>query len=376
MNRSDLDAVLGEHLLEHSAILVLVLDPSGRVTSCNRAAREFLGHDPTGGSFEAIIVDFNASFDLESLLEQGDKPHLVNVSPQSGLPQTYYFRFIRRGEAIYCLGELDHAELERLRRGLLVSNGELSNLTRQLHKANAELLALNDIKNQFLGMAAHDLRNPLASILGYSEFLLDEEERLTPEQVEFIRIIDTSSRYMLELLDDLLDIARIESGKLGLNPEPTDLVGLIRKNIALNRVLAQKKGLALTLNAFEDIPEVRVDRLKIEQVVSNLVSNAIKFSHPGGTIAVDVFLTGDHVTVSVRDQGQGIPRNELQKLFQPFAKTSVRGTAGEKSTGLGLAIARRIVLGHQGQIWVESEVSKGSAFSFSLPLNETPRERP
>ena len=115
---------------------------------------------------------------------------------------------------------------------------------------------------------------------------------------------------------------------------------------------------------------ISFDPGKITQVVNNLISNAIKFSNPGTTINVNSFQTDTEIYISVQDQGQGIPKNELDKLFQPFSKLSVRSTAGERSTGLGLNIAKRIITGHQGRIWVESEVGKGSTFTFSLPLNK------
>ncbi|MGC8658646.1 MAG: sensor histidine kinase [Desulfomonilaceae bacterium] len=247
-------------------------------------------------------------------------------------------------------------------------NNELANLQRELAKKNVELEKLNEEKNKFLGMAAHDLRNPLNAIQMYSEFLLEEAtEVLNPEQLEFVSIIHSSSGFMLQLVNDLLDVAKIESGKLELELEPTDLGRLVQKNASLNKVMATKKQIEFNLHLDDKIPPVLVDSAKIEQVLNNLITNAVKFSNPGGVIDIWVSKSEGEVIVSVKDNGQGIPREELSKLFKPFQRTSVKSTAGEESTGLGLAIVRKIVTGHKGRVWVESEVSKGSTFFVALP---------
>ncbi|MHB8204916.1 MAG: sensor histidine kinase [Desulfomonilaceae bacterium] len=248
-------------------------------------------------------------------------------------------------------------------------NNELANLQRELTKKNIELEKLNEEKNRFLGIAAHDLRNPLNAIQMYSEFLSDEaSEVLTPEQIEFVSIIHSSSQFMLRLVNDLLDVAKIESGKLELDLTRTDLIDLIRHNVTLNNTMASTKNISIDFHYDQDIPETLVDTAKIEQVLNNLIVNAIKFSNQGSVINVKVARSGKEAVISVKDQGQGIPANEIDKLFKPFQRTSVRSTGGEDSTGLGLAIVRKIVMGHQGRVWVESEVGQGSTFYVALPL--------
>ncbi len=249
-------------------------------------------------------------------------------------------------------------------------NNELANLQRELAQKNMALERLNAQKNQFLGMAAHDLRNPLGVILSYSEFLLDATEgSLSPDKQEMVAAIRVSSQFMLGLVNDLLDIATIESGKLRLNPEPADLNRLTGRVATLNRVLAAQKEIMISYSATDVIPPLLIDQQKLEQVLNNLISNAIKYSPPKTTIQIFIKLAADKVIVIVRDEGQGIPPTELDKLFKPFSVTSVRSTAGEKSTGLGLTISRRIIEGHGGDIWVESKIGRGSTFYFSLPLS-------
>lgn len=270
---------------------------------------------------------------------------------------------VRRG------GSADDAMFDELSR----VNNDLANLQRAMAKANIELARLNEQKNQLLGMAAHDLRNPLGVIMSYAKFLdrfagvkLDDKER------QFLAQIEKSSQFMLRLLEDLLDVSQIESGKLQLALAPLDLAATVAGNVELNRMLASAKNIAIDLPLPAAPLWVEADATKIEQVLNNLISNAVKYSHPGTTVRVTLEADAGEVTVKVRDQGQGIPEAELSRLFQPFSKTSVKSTGGEKSTGLGLAITRRIVEGHGGRIGVESRVGEGSSFSFSLPRKTPP----
>ena len=239
----------------------------------------------------------------------------------------------------------------------------------RLTKKNDELEKLNAEKSQLLGMAAHDLRSPLGAILRYGEFLESEiGERLTSEEREFLDMIQRTSQFMLELVEDLLDVSTIEAGRLRLDRRPTDLGELVRRNVALNRLLAAPKNVAVELEA-SDVPLVSVDPRRIGQVLNNLIGNAVKFSKPGTVVVVRLTSTEGEVTVAVTDQGEGIAAADLPRLFQPFGVIRSRGTAGERSTGLGLAIARRIVEGHGGRIGVETEAGRGSTFSFAIPTD-------
>jgi signal transduction histidine kinase len=254
-------------------------------------------------------------------------------------------------------------------------NNELVAMQRELARKNAELERLNEQKNELLGMAAHDLRNPLHAILSYSDFLLEDvSEKLNEEQLGFLSIIQSSTEFMAALVNDLLDVAKIESGKLQLNLEPTDLPALVRQNVALNEPLARNKEIELR-RSVESLPTTTVDPAKIEQVLNNLISNAIKYSPPNTTVDVQLRQDDGRAVLSVEDRGPGIPEDELDALFQPFQTTSVRATAGEKSTGLGLVITKRIVEGHGGEITVESEVGEGTTFTVELPLDGPRRNR-
>lgn len=254
------------------------------------------------------------------------------------------------------------------------SRAELQKLTMELRVKNGELGRLVEQKNRFLGIAAHDLRNPLGVILGYSELLLSGDAgSISDEQAEILSVVNSSVDFMLGLINDLLDISMIEAGALRLDMRRTDLMSIVRKNISMNRVVADKKHIQLVLKEDTKLEPIDLDRRKIEQVLNNLISNAVKFSHPRTVVEVRVVREGSDVVISVKDQGVGIPRSEQANLFRPFQKTSARSTAGERSTGLGLAIVRIIVEGHEGRIWVESEVGRGSTFYVALPVHRANR---
>jgi len=257
------------------------------------------------------------------------------------------------------------------------ANNELVSLQRELARQNAELERLNAQKNELLGMAAHDLRTPLSAILGYAQFMVVDAADITPDQERlFLDRIMVSAEFMLKLIDDLLDVARIEAGKLHLRREDTDLEALLRGAVEVAGVLARPKEIAVTFACAGPLPGLSVDPVKIEQVMNNLLGNAVKFSGPGTQVAVVAALRDGAVAVSVQDQGPGIPASERDRLFRPFGTTSVRATGGEKSTGLGLAIAKRIVEAHGGALSVHSEVGQGSTFRFTLPLAAAPPASP
>jgi len=251
-------------------------------------------------------------------------------------------------------------------------NNELITAQRELARRNAELVRLNKEKNSLLGVAAHDLRNPLGAIYSCSEYLLDELKNLNDDQLEMLRSIKASSEFMLQLIEDLLHLTKLESGKLELRIASTDLAELTARHVAVNRPLAAHKNIRIDSHIEPDLPPIEADSHKIEQVLENLISNAIKFSPPDTTVGVTLRRGGTGLRIEVSDQGPGIPKGEWGTLFQPFQRTSVKPTGGEKSSGLGLSIARKMVEAHGGRIWFESEAGKGSTFFVSLPLHSTP----
>ena len=232
-----------------------------------------------------------------------------------------------------------------------------------------QLLELNELKNKFLGIAAHDLRNPIGVIKGYlGIFLAGITGEIPANQREIMERMNMTCEKMLSLVNDLLDVSAIEAGRLELDKKPVDIDEYLGHSCENHRLLAQTKSITINLDLPAGLPVIAFDPNRISQVVDNLITNAIKFSHPHTNITVTARPSDGCVVITVKDEGQGIPREELPKMFTDFGRTSVKPTGGEKSTGLGLAISKRIVNAHGGEIWVESESGKGSSFSFSLPV--------
>jgi signal transduction histidine kinase len=362
------DQLVIEFFENHATVLYFYCDAEGFIKKTNKYTRQVLGEDLKGKRLSDIFVDFYNAFVLEDFLRGPHGHYLLNVSTASGLPQTFYFRFYRTEGGVVVFGEDDSEEMDNLRRSLLILNNELNNLTRELQKKNAELTRLNEIKNQFLGMAAHDLRTPIGAIKNYSEFLLEEAVNcLEEEHVSFLTTIRHLSDFMLQLLNDLLDLSAIESGLLQLKIGPVDIVPILRDSLQITSIFAAKKGIQVILEYPEEPILAMADPIRIKQVFDNLLTNAIKFTELGSRVSVEAYYVGDNVLVSVADEGPGVPPSEMDRLFRPFSTTSAKATAGEKGTGLGLAITKKIIDSHNGKIWVENRSPKGAVFVFTLP---------
>jgi signal transduction histidine kinase len=187
------------------------------------------------------------------------------------------------------------------------------------------------------------------------------------KQRRILQNIYKNCENMINLVEDLLDVTAIQTGKLKLDRKDVDLNQFLADIYTNAQIWAEAKSIDVKLKLPSQLPTISFDPNRIEQVVNNLITNAIKFSYPETTVTISASETRDFVEISVEDEGQGIPEEDIEKIFSEFARARVRPTAGEKSTGLGLAIAKKMVDAHGGKIWVESEVDAGSKFTFSLP---------
>ncbi len=246
-----------------------------------------------------------------------------------------------------------------------IYDGLLMQLIIKYVQAERQLRQLNDVKDEFLGIASHDLRNPLSAVRGMSQILLEmklDESR----QQEILQAIHEASNQMLVLVNDLLDVSVIESGKLVMRLKKGNLGALVRTSIRLLTPAAEKKDITLD-SVIAQLDDSMFDPDRFAQVVDNLLSNAIKFSPKGNTVHIALTRTGDAIELAVRDHGPGLSSEDREKLFGTFQKLSAQPTAGEKSTGLGLAIVKKIVDAHHGCIEVKSEPGMGAEFKVRLP---------
>jgi len=308
---------------------------------------------------EYLILSAGNNVELKNIINEmmAINNDQTNMLRQLSKTVNYYEKETEKDTFLY-------DELSRL-------NNELVNTQRELHKKNHELSELNKLKNFFLGMAAHDLRNPLGIIISYSEFLMDEtEDTLSEDKREFLKIIMRSSQFMLELIDNLLDVTAIESGNIKLNFNRVNISEFVKCNVEKNIALASKKNIKVNYKDGAEGMWVTIDESKITQVLNNLISNAIKYSYPDSEIWIETSSDNEFFVFKVRDVGKGIEEKNFEKIFKPFGKVSRSGTAGEKSIGLGLTIVKKIVKSHGGDIWFESEFGKGSSFYFNVPINQ------
>jgi CheY-like chemotaxis protein/nitrogen-specific signal transduction histidine kinase len=258
----------------------------------------------------------------------------------------------------------DRREEERSLDELSRLNNELTNLQRELSKKNAVLSRLNEEKNTWLGVAAHDLRNPIASIKAHAALLLDGGLEPAQERAA-LETIGRAAEQMLGLVNDLLDVSAIESGRLDLRAERCALHELVGQRVEFFQLIAGRKRIAIR-DALEEAA-VELDPGRIEQVIDNLISNAVKYTSPGGAVWISLALAAEEAVLTVRDEGPGLTDEDRRLLFGAFRRLSAQPTGGEKSTGLGLAITHRIVAAHGGRIEVESAPGQGATFRVRLP---------
>lgn len=250
----------------------------------------------------------------------------------------------------------------------------MSEIVRQkseLEQQNAKLRSLQDLKNTFVAVAAHDLRNPIANIMIGVELLSTSDESIfSAQDYNVIEQIQAQAKYMRALLDDLLSVTEIESGRFHIQHDEIDVNSFLEDAVRRHRVLSNTKQITVSL---APVPPgvVYADSLRLRQVIDNLISNALKYSPSGSLVTLRGDFDSEGWRIEVRDNGPGIADEEQAALFQEFSRLSTRPTDGESSTGLGLAITRRIIEAHDGNIGVESKVGEGSMFWFTLPHKVT-----
>ncbi len=246
--------------------------------------------------------------------------------------------------------------------------------TRELAIANQRLREASQAKSEFLANMSHELRTPLNSIIGFSEILLEQTfGELNERQLRYVRNIHTSGTHLLALINDILDLSKVEAGKIELKCEHLPLRDTLEECQTLVKTMASKKNIALSLSV-EGVDTVWADPVRFKQIMYNLLSNAVKFTPEGGSVTVTARPCGEMVEISVADTGIGIAKEHLDKIFEEFYQVDSSYSKQYKGTGLGLSLTKKLVELHGGRIWVESEVGKGSTFTFVLPLR--PEEVP
>jgi PAS domain S-box-containing protein len=353
-------------VLEASADGVVGMDLTGRCTSLNRTGSQLLGmpeHDAQGRSVHDLLHGKAPSeeahapeecpilLSLDAGVEREDPESVVWRRDGSSFPADLHLRPLVDGREVRG-GVLTIIDMTSVR--------EAEDALRQAVRARDEVVTI----------VSHDLRSPLGTVMAAADLLADlplSQEK----QEEQIAIIQRASRRMSRLIEDLLDVASIEAGVLSVDPKPVAVLPLIEDTAELFRQPAESAGLVLETSVAKDLPPILADRGRMEQVLGNLVGNALKFTDSGGRIGLEAVRSGDGVRLSVSDTGCGIDEDGLEALFDRFWRVE---STGRQGTGLGLTIVRGIVRAHGGRIEVESEVGVGSRFHVEIPAVPDPGE--
>ena len=245
---------------------------------------------------------------------------------------------------------------------------ENARLFREIADKSRQLELASQHKSEFLANMSHELRTPLNAIIGFSEVLSEGMfGEINEKQTEYLKDILESGQHLLSLINDILDLSKIEAGRMELELADFDLPSAIENALILVRERASRRGITLERTIDERLEMIRADERKVKQVLLNLLSNALKFTPEGGRIDVSARLHDDSAEISVTDTGVGIAPEDQEAVFEEFRQV---GTAAKKveGTGLGLALARKFIELHGGRIWVRSQVGVGSTFTFTLPL--------
>jgi len=328
-------------ILDNMADGVLITDRQGEVQLVNPAAARILGvvNGSAGRSFAQVVRDYRLVSLWQECVVQGTE----QVAEVEMGPQGLFLRAI-----ISPLSGSDSG-------GFLIILQDLTEVRR-----------LETVRRDFLSNISHELRTPLASLKALVDTLRDGALSDPPAARRFLDRIETEVDALTQMVQELVELSRIESGQVPLRLSPTPIAEIVLPPVERLRVQAERAGILFTIDLPTNLPSVLADAERVHQVVTNLVHNALKFTGEGGRVSIAAESANGEVVISVRDTGIGIPRDDLARIFERFYKTDRARSGG--GTGLGLSIAKHIVLAHGGRIWAESVEGKGSAFHFSLPV--------
>jgi PAS domain S-box-containing protein len=355
---------------------IFMLSPQGHVISWNKGAENIKGYradEIIGEHFSRFypseaIAEGKPEWELQTAIEQGrmeDEGWRIRKDGQQFWANVVITALFDKNGYLKGFAKITRDMTERQRTG------------RALNAKNIELQAAAAAKDQFLANMSHELRTPLNGIIGFAEFLVDGKPGLVnPKQKECLEDVLNSGKHLLQLINDILDLAKVGAGKMELNPERFSLLKAIDEVCAVAKPIAQKKNIHIDVNVAPEIDEITLDQQKFKQVLYNLISNAIKFSHDSGKVEIRSELHDtDRVKLVVIDNGVGIKAEDVGRLFKEFEQLESGASRHYQGTGLGLALTRKIVEAQGGEVSVESEFGKGSRFTVVMPLIFTEQPR-
>ena len=365
---------------------LLVLDSDLRIKSANRTFYDTFQMKPEkviGGSIGEILKDKEEKLNSELKKLFGTALTLNNFELPYQIQGQGERIFNVRARGIFIspeegAGELvviqDITERKKAEEGIRRLNEDLeqkvAERTKELAIANKQLQEISQAKSEFLASMSHELRTPLNSVIGFSEILHEKTfGGLNEKQTRYVSNIHTSGKHLLGLINDILDLSKVEAGKIELKYDKFPLAEMLSECQTLVNTMASKKGISLGFKVEDGLSTISADPTRFKQIMYNLLSNAIKFTPDGGVVNVDAKLVNGFAQVSVKDTGIGIAKGYQAKVFEDFYQVDSSYSKQYKGTGLGLPLTKKLVGLHGGKIWVESKPGKGSTFSFSIPLH-------
>ncbi|RMH73676.1 MAG: response regulator [Gemmatimonadetes bacterium] len=355
---------LMEEIVQHAPLAIITTDTKGTINQFNRVAEEVFG-------ISTVVAQGTSLIDLVPPQEQDHlRDWMSRLSEHERLQQHEMHIITPEGQVRSISISLslltDHGQRPY---GIIFLIQDLTasrELILQLERANRELKKLDDLKSDFVSSVSHELRTPLAMIKGFSSIMRKKTDLEYEKREKFLKIIEDESDRLTQLVEDLLDLSKIESGEVKLGQESMPLEPVIHEVVTSFEPEIDAKRIKLDVRIPQPLPPVFADRNAVIQALTNLISNAIKFSFEGGRIVVETEEEADDVRVSITDEGMGIPAEDLENIFRKFYRVERPGME-IRGTGLGLSIVKNIIEGHGGRIEVQSEVGKGSTFMFTLP---------
>jgi len=280
------------------------------------------------------------------------------------------------GKILYSVSiQRDITERKRAEEELQERNEQLKAQHEELVEKSIELEAVSQAKSEFLANMSHELRTPLNAVIGFSELMLDGiPGEINDEQRECVNDILHSGQHLLSLINDILDLSKVEAGKIELKRQNLDIADIISGVVPIMKPMLDKNGQEIEVSIMQGLPKVRGDKNRLEQVLLNLLSNASKFTEQGGRVQIHVGREGDYCQVTVIDTGIGIKKEDQEHIFEAFIQGETLPDGKKEGTGLGLTLTRQFVEAMGGSIWVDSEYGRGSTFIFTLPLAGEPLE--
>ncbi len=320
-----------------------------------------------GKQIDLILLDimmpemdgFNVCKEIKEIPDKKDIP-IIFLTAKNDIDSIT--RGFQMGGVDYIIKPFNNDELQ----ARVDTHIKLRNAVKVIQQQNDELKQLNDTKDKFFSIIAHDLRNPFNAIYMMSEVLQRQKDEFkTDEAKQIVELMHLSTKEIYELLDNLLTWSRLHQKKLEFVAEKMNILKIVNANFSLYESIAKSKGIELKNNIISNLYYIG-DRNMLNTIIRNLLTNAIKFTNDGGEIIIDAIDTGDHVQFSVKDNGIGMTKEDIEKIMHDENLNSKKGTAEEKGTGIGLILCKEFVKIHHGELWVESIRNKGTTFYFKL----------